>query len=215
MGHLGFELSWMDKIRSVNPEMKVADLSRGIALITGDGGYQASHENHDHAEEHHHHGTDPHTWMSLHNAPILARNTFEALSTILPGKEDYLKQGLQAFLDRLDALDREIGPSLEELHGTSFMIYHPALTYLARDYHMEQLALEDHGKEPSPAHMKTLTDRGRHLGITTILVQREFDQENAKVLAAEIGAEVAIINPLDPDWEQQIRYIAEALIKDR
>ena len=33
IGYVGFELSWIDKIRAVNPDMKIVDLSRGIELI--------------------------------------------------------------------------------------------------------------------------------------------------------------------------------------
>ena len=36
MGYLGFELSWMNKIRSVNPSMEVINLSDGVELIYGE-----------------------------------------------------------------------------------------------------------------------------------------------------------------------------------
>ncbi len=38
MGYLGFELSWMDKIRSVNPSMEIINLSDGVELIYARGG---------------------------------------------------------------------------------------------------------------------------------------------------------------------------------
>lgn len=34
------------------------------------------------------------------------------------------------------------------------MIYHPALSYFARDYGLNQISIEEGGKEPSPAHLK-------------------------------------------------------------
>ncbi len=62
MGYLGFELSWMDKIRSVNPNMVVINLSDGVELIYGE-------EADDHqGQGHSHGGADPHIWMSARNA---------------------------------------------------------------------------------------------------------------------------------------------------
>ncbi len=91
------------------------------------------------------------------------------------------------------------------------MIYHPALSYFARDYNLEQFSLEIGGKTPSPAHMKWMIDLGREKNISTIFLQQQFDQKNAEVLANEIGAKIVQINPLDPDWQGQMYYIANQL----
>lgn len=91
------------------------------------------------------------------------------------------------------------------------MIYHPSLSYFARDYDLEQLSLELEGKTPSPSHMKELSDLGREHGISTIFVQVEFDRKNAEVLAAEIGAKIVPLNPLDEEWPTQMMYIAKKL----
>ena len=93
----------------------------------------------------------------------------------------------------------------------AFLIYHPALGYFARDYGLEQVSLEFEGKAPSPSQVRKLADKGRELEIQTIFIQKQFDQENAKVLAKEIGAGVVQIDPLDPDWESQILHIARMI----
>ena len=43
----------------------------------------------------------------------------------------------------------------------AFMIYHPALSYFARDYGLHQISIEEGGKEPSPAHLKELIETCR------------------------------------------------------
>ncbi len=91
------------------------------------------------------------------------------------------------------------------------MIYHPSLSYFARDYGLEQLSLEWEGKSPSPSHMKHLTDQGRERQISSILIQLEFDSKNATVLASEIGAKIVSINPLDESWPVQMMHIATKL----
>ena len=111
----------------------------------------------------------------------------------------------------MDSLNLELTEMLEPLLGSNFMIYHPALSYFARDYGLVQYALEMEGKEPSPAHMKEMIDLGRNSGITTIFIQRQFDRRNAEVLAREINARIVEIDPLSPEWFDQMHYIAKTL----
>ena len=203
IGHVGFELSWMNKLSSVNPEMKIVDLSRGIELIleTED----ESHENHGHS----HGGTDPHLWMSVHNARIIARNLHDELLLMFPDQQQKLDQRFETFSASLDSLQLKIVTQLETLENRSFLIYHPALTYFARDYNLHQHSLEMEGKSPSPAHLRQMVDLGRSQNISRIFIQDQFDRKNAEVLAREIGAEIIQFDPLDPGWMEQMLYIAD------
>lgn len=211
IGYLGFELSWMDKIRSVNPSMEVIRMSDGITLIQGDGyEHEDEHEGHQ-THKHKHSGVDPHIWMSARNANVLATNTADALYRLLPEDSAKIADNLQKMLLSLDSLDREIIKILSGSEGSSFMIYHPSLSYFARDYQLEQLSLEWEGKSPSPSHMKKLTDQGKEQHISTIFIQVEFDKKNAEILSKEIGADIVRINPLDYDWPGQMILIATKL----
>lgn len=215
IGYLGFELGWMERLRSINPQMKVCRLAQGMDLISGDGGHShgdGGHSHGDHQEgEHRHSGTDPHIWMSVRNASLMSAAICEELCHLLPGHDEVLRNNLADLQAGLDSLDVRIGHLLESDGVRSFMIYHPALAYYARDYGLLQIPLEYEGKEPSPAYMRTMTDRGRELGINTIMVQRQFDRRHADVLAAELDADVVVIDPLDGDWEKQLLHITQRL----
>jgi len=97
------------------------------------------------------------------------------------------------------------------MENRKFMIYHPALTYYARDYGLEQFPLEIEGKTPSPAHMKQITDLAADQQISKILIQKQFDRKYAEALAKETGSEIIQFDPLDLHWDQQMRYIASQL----
>jgi zinc transport system substrate-binding protein len=205
IGYVGFEQSWMEKITSVNPDMKIVDLSEGVEIIgeeAGDGG------------DHHgpaHYGTDPHIWMSTINARIIARNIHKELLLLFPGEKEYLQARFDLFSHSLDSLHLAIGSRLEGIENRTFMIYHPALTYYARDYALEQLSLEIEGKSPSPMHLKEMTDLARVNHISKILIQSQFDRKNAEILARETGSEIIQFDPLDLQWGDQMYYIAEQL----
>ena len=45
------------------------------------------------------------------------------------------------------------------MYMKGFMIYHPNLGYLARDYGLEEIPVEFNGKEPTPSRLRELIDR--------------------------------------------------------
>jgi zinc transport system substrate-binding protein len=208
IGHIGFEKSWMNKIEAVNPSMKIVDLSSGIELIS-----EEEHEEHEHLHGHAHGGIDPHLWLSTINARLISKTIYLELALLLPGEDESLKANYNQLEKELEILHHKLTAKLENITDRNFMIYHPALSYFARDFKLQQFPLEIGGKEPSPAHMKWMSDLGREKNITTIFLQDQFDQKNAEALAAEIDAEIIRINPLDPDWYNQMLYIADMLIR--
>lgn len=205
IGYVGFEQSWMDKIKAVNPELKIVDLSEGISLIEEENLPEESHQGHVHQ------GPDPHIWMSTHNARIIARNIHNELMLLFPSEKKYLQERFEYFSASLDSIHHEISRTLEGIENRKFMIYHPALTYYARDYGLEQYSLEIEGKTPSPAHLKEMTDIARAQHINKILIQSQFDRKNAEILARETGAEIIQFDPLALQWGDQMCYIAEQL----
>lgn len=91
------------------------------------------------------------------------------------------------------------------------MIYHPALSYFARDYGLHQIPIETGGKEPSPAHLKALIDTCKDEKVHVIFVQPEFDRRNAELIAKQTGTRVVDINPLSYDWEAEMMHTAKSL----
>ena len=210
IGYIGFEQSWMDKLSSVNPAMKIVDLSDGVDIIMEDTVEENDHQ--EHAKHgHSHHGTDPHIWMSAINTRIIAENIHRELLLLFPGEKEYLQDRLMQFFNSLDSLHLIISSRLEGMENRQFMIYHPALTYYARDYGLEQLSLEREGKAPSPTHLKKLTDLAVQNEINIIFIQSQFDRENAEILARETGSEIVQFDPLNLHWSEQMWYIAEQL----
>ncbi len=205
IGFVEFEMSWLGKISSVNPDMKMEDLSLGVETIYDTVPWAGEHTGMNHL------GIDPHIWMSLVNARTIAQNVSDALSSQFPEHSARFKINLEGFLDEIDTLHSRLMKELAPYQNRGFMIYHPALTYFARDYHLKQYSLEIEGKTPSPAHMKRMTDLGLENRISTIFIQSQFDRNHAVALAGELGAGIVQIDPLDPEWLSQMEHIASQL----
>lgn len=205
IGRIGFELANMEKIADLNPELPIYDLSENIEIIG-----EACHQ-HDHA--HQHSSGDPHIWLSPRNAKQIAQNCFAALSALKPESEALFYDNLTLLNQEIDSLDHALQTKLRPLEGETFFIYHPALTYFARDYNLNQVALEFEGKSPSPVHLQKMIEQAREEQIKVVFIQREFDRSNASVLAKEINGSLIVINPLSSDWIEEISVIGDAFIQ--
>lgn len=213
IGNIGFEQAWMDAIREQNPNMPVFDLSEGIKLIANENGYH--NESEPDGRRHSHGATDPHIWTSARNMKTIALNIKEAFITIDKANEATYNQNYARLLEVIDSTEQVLDSLLSPLSGDAFVIYHPALTYLAQDYHLQQLCIEMDGKEPSPAQLKALVEAAKEHHATTVFIQQEFDQKNAELIAHETGCRLVPINPLDYDWPSSMIKIAQSLADGR
>ena len=210
IGYIGFEQTWMDRLMNNTPHIQVFDTSKGIDLILNNGEHNHAAGHHDH--DGHNHAVEPHIWNSTANALILAGNTFKALCMLDKPNEAYYLARYDSLCQRIQHTDSLIRRQLSAPKSAkAFMIYHPALSYFARDYGLHQISIEEGGKEPSPAHLKELIDLCKSEKVNVIFVQPEFDKRNAETIAQQTGTKVVPINPLSYDWETEMLNVAKAL----
>ena len=168
---------------------------------------------HDHDHHHHHHpgGVDPHTWSSISGAKVIAKNTLDAFVSLDPENKEYYQANYEQLTKEIGETEKTVSGLLHSLDNKTFIIYHPALTYLANEYGLTQLCIEMDGKEPSPAQLKELVETAREHNAKVVFIQREFDQKNAELIAKETGCRLIPINPLDYDWSKEMIHIAKSL----
>ena len=204
-GNLAFEEQWEPKFLSSHPQLKTLDWSEGIQLIAGEDHHEEA------AEEEHHGGIDPHYWLSPRQALVLAQNTAKALEEINPEKATEYRQNLNQLQKRIQSLDSMATAAFSTLSGRSFMIFHPALTYFAQDYGLKQIAVEQGGNAPTARGLRQFIDMARKENIKVILVQQQFDRENAETIAREIGAKVIPFDPMAENWENNMLSIIKMM----
>lgn len=209
VGYLPFELSNLYPFLEGQEDIQVVRQSEGMDLEAGTCNHDHGDDGHGHGEGHGHGhgGVDPHVWMSPRYAGMMARTIRDVLSAKFPEKRAEFAENYRRFQVEIDSIDREARRVLAGKRNRTFLIYHPALTYFARDYGMEQVAIEDEGKEPNPTHIKGVIDTCRAKGIRVVFIQNQFDVANAKAVAKEIGGEVIPIDPLSPDWTGEMRSL--------
>lgn len=196
VGSIGFEQTWMKKLQDNAPDMKVIDTSVGIKPAKTPGG-----------------NIDPHVWMSCSNARIIASNILKALCELEPKNKAFFEKNYQSLLSIIDKRDSIIKEGFNKNPDLvrKFVIYHPILTYFARDYQLEQLAIEEEGREPSAAQLKSLIERARKEKIKYCLIQAEFANRNTTTFINESHTKPMDINPLQGDWNWAMQEAAAAV----
>jgi len=202
-GYLGFEMTWLGRFYETNRTMKRLSLGDKIDPIVS-----GHHHEGEHVE-----GADPHYWVSPKCAFIMASSVKEFLVSLNPLHKQEYETNYQVLVLKIQEVDNKARELFSGMQNKSFMIYHPNLAYVARDYGLEEIPVEFEGKEPPPSRMKDLIDRARKDNLKIIFVQREYDTKNAKAIAGEIGAEIKIIDPLSENWQKATMDIIEAINK--
>lgn len=200
-GLLEFEQALLHRVAR---NEQIINLSQGIEVVAG----TCSHAHHAHSNcsHHHAHGIDPHIWCSPKALIKMSENAYSAISRELPDSTKYHER-YNALNTKLLELDNEVTEMCHNSTHKSFVIYHPALTYLARDYGLTQIAVENEGKEPSAKHLAEIIEHTRNDGIKHIFYQSEFPASSVEVICQDTGATAVEINPLAEDIFENIRRI--------
>lgn len=189
-GFLGFEKAWLSRFYEINKSMIKVSPGDNIDLISS-----GHRQEGDHAE-----GADPHYWVSPKCALDIASSVKDLLCTLNPDKREKYESNYDALCSKILKADNLADSLFSGATGRSFMIYHPNLGYLARDYGLNEIAVEFEGKEPPPSKFRELIDLARSKNIKTIFVQKEYDIRHASTIAREIDASITVIDPLSEDW---------------
>ncbi len=204
-----FETAHLATLREQAPSMSVVSIGEGIPLRPVDGAGCDHHDHGDHAG--HDHATDPHVWLAPAHLETLAIQVREGLTDVDPGHRERYAAATESLLAQLDQLDGELRGLLEPLAGESFLVVHPSWGYFADAYGLEQLAVEEEGRQPGPVGVAAVIAQSREAGIRTVFTSPQFDASAAEVIAAEIGGQVITADPLASDPPAQLRALARAL----
>lgn len=191
-----YEAALLPKLRSAYPGLEIADGAQGMSHRTFPDG-----------------GEDPHVWLSAENMLCYSENVAAALSRILPEKADYFKENLDRYCGKLRGVHEGNLRRLAFLRGGTVLVYHPAFGYFLGEHGIEQLAIEEEGKEPTGGSLQASMRRARERGLPAIFVQPRFSERSARILAKELKCRVISLDPLPSSLVEGLSAIGEAIEK--
>lgn len=198
VGLIPFEQSLIARNRDITP----IALCEGIETLGG------------HSHDGHSHGVDPHIWTSPRELRTMAANLHQSLKRLFPDSTAYDTR-YEELDGRLMQLDSLIAGRISASGTRYFLIYHPALTYYARNYGIEQVAIEQERREPSAKHITRIIEQASRDSIGYVLYQRPYPATVVGTVTEAIGAEAVEIDPLAENIDSSLRSITAIITSKR
>jgi zinc transport system substrate-binding protein len=207
-----FETPLAARAARLNAGLAVAAMDAGIAKR---GGHAHPH-NHDHGHGEPGHvcgagGGDPHIWLAPQLLCAMASNTVTALERAMPQQRERLSANLEKTVADIRAADGAARAKLEGLAVRTWVVYHPSWAYFADAYGLTLLAVEEDGKPPSARHLAGVIRLAQDAGVKTVFAEPQYDKRPVQTLAKQLGARLAVIDPLAEDWPALMRDVVEKL----
>jgi len=209
-GLLAYEITNLAKIKEINPNLKIVNISDGIEylpLVDQDHLTESQRKNPDEIK-------DPHVWLSPKNLKIQAKNLTKSLIDLMPGNASDLVKNEQLLIEKLSNLDESLKTTLKPLNGKSILVYHPAFGYFCSEYGLTQKHIEIEGREPSIAEVTKIVEEAKKDNIKVIFIQEQLSQTTARSIAKELGGAVVPLDPLAEDIVSNLQKIADILSQE-
>lgn len=137
---------------------------------------------------------DPHAWQSVPNAKTYVANIRDALSTADPADATIFRANADAYLAKLDALDREVREAVAQIpQGRRKVIStHNAFGYFAAAYGIEFIAPlgVSTESEASARDIAAIITQVRSGKIPAVFLENMSDPRLIRRISAETGAKV-------------------------
>ncbi len=201
-----FEETWLPRFKNQNKAMRTFATDKGVEKINF-----ALEAHHAHASHEHEHG-DTHIWLSTKNALKIAENIYNALMSLNPNAS--YTESYERLIAEIAGIDKELQEILKKLpKHQKFVVFHPMLGYFARDYHLEEIAIEVEGKSPKMKEMIEVIETIKREHLKVVFAQPEFSVKSAEFISKESGAKLGYFSPLQTPWGENLLTFAKTLVE--
>ncbi|PIY72010.1 ABC transporter substrate-binding protein [Candidatus Roizmanbacteria bacterium CG_4_10_14_0_8_um_filter_33_9] len=157
---------------------------------------------------------DPHVWVDPVLYGKMAQKIAGEMGKLDTAHASEYKKNANQLVEELNSLDRSYKQELASCTLHKIVTAHTAFGYLAHRYGFEQIGISGISpeEEPSPKELKLITDFVKKEGVNHILLEELAPRVWGETVAAETGAQVLVLNPLEgitPDEEKDgVNYIS-------
>jgi ABC-type Zn uptake system ZnuABC Zn-binding protein ZnuA len=140
---------------------------------------------------------NPHYWLDPGNGRRIAKAIQTKLSQLAGGDAAYFAARYADFDTRLSESEKRWQSSLAPYKGLKIVTYHRSWSNFAEVFGLDVVGYVEPkpGIPPSPAHLLTLVQDMKRLGIKIILVEPYFDLQTPNKIARDTGAKVLVMPP--------------------
>lgn len=150
-------------------------------------------------DDHDHGGADPHVWLDPDRLATIVDAVAERLSAVDPDHAAGYATRADALRADLATLDAQYADGLAGCARREIVVSHAAFGYLADRYGLSQIAISGLAPEdePTPQQLAAVMEQARDHGATTVFSEVQASAEVAGVIAAQLGAGTATLDPIE------------------
>lgn len=161
--------------------------------------HEENEDEHEDEEDGHGHGPDdPHYYLTIPNAKIVASTITKDLSNRYPQHAETFQANLQTYLNQLDTADAEIRESLSEVENKNLITLHDAWYYFAKEYDLVIIGSFEPspGREPTPQYLAELSDALNASQTTTLYTEPQLGTQNIQAFIEDNDLSIAELDPI-------------------
>ncbi len=181
-----------------------AGTAADLTLTTEHGHAGEEHAGEEHADEEHagedgEEVVDPHFWLDPVRLAAVGDALAEEFAALDPDGADGYARNAAALRADLEQLDGEMQAGLANCATTTLVTSHDAFGYLGERYGLEVVGISglSPSQEPAADQLAEIAALVRDDGITTVYTETLVDPAVAETVAAEAGADTAVLDPIE------------------
>lgn len=148
---------------------------------------------------------DPHMWLSLDNFKRMTQNIKDYLNLMVEDTT-LLEQNYEEVMSRLQVIKDQSESLFENKKRDLFVVSHPAFQYLAKEYNLQMISVNDfgHSEEVDANRLKEVIKIIKDNDIPVIFYDNPLDQDIANTIALETKIETVYLASLESKEEGDI-----------
>ena len=164
----------------------------------GEDEHHDAHGHDDHDHDHRPGSLDAHLWLLPANARVIAARMAADLAAADPANAPLYQANLQAFEQRLEALDGRLKTRLAPLAGKPFFVFHQAFDYFESAYGLQHAGVFTAASEVQPGarHVAAMRERLKAAGAACVFSEPPLRPRLAETLAAGLPVRLAELDAL-------------------
>jgi zinc transport system substrate-binding protein len=195
---------------ATNQNIKVTELNRDVLLLPSAEPEEGEF--------------DPHYWLSITGAKVMAKNIYEQLVAIDPDNFNYYRGNYETYIVELDKALAVAKAELTDIKSNQIITFHEAFSYFAAELDLEVVATIEPfpGKEPTAEYLSEVAEVIETHQVQVLFKEPQLSDAVLNSLARDYNVKIETLDPIGgvtgrssyiETYLYNVRTIAQALKK--
>ena len=183
---------WTSSLAESIGEINTVSVDNNISLLH----FSDSHE--DEHQEDEDNNFDPHYWLSVENAQIIAGNITNELKITDPSNAEQYEKNFNSYSIVLSKLLKESQEKLENISNNRLITTHNSWQYFSNEFDLEIVDTfqPSPGMEPTPQELADLHNSVSEYGVKALFIEPQLSQDIVDPFADDVNLPIYVIDPL-------------------